>query len=74
MKNKAKIIIHKNNQLELFINDKKVENVVELTCIRNLYRNDTMKEIDITLLASEVEIINTQTGATSRYPQNTGRI
>ena len=74
MKSKAKIIIHKNNQLELFINDKKVENVVELTCIRNLYRNDTMKEIDITLLASEVEIINTQTGTTNRYPQNTRRI
>lgn len=74
MKSKAKIIIHKNNQLELFINDKKMENVVELTCIRNLYRNDTMKEIDITLLASEVEIINTQTGTTNRYPQNTRRI
>lgn len=27
MENKAKIIIHKNNQLELFINDKRVENV-----------------------------------------------
>lgn len=27
MENKAKIIILKNNQLELFINDKRVENV-----------------------------------------------
>lgn len=74
MKSKAKIIIHKNNQLELFINDKKEENVVALTDIRNLYRDDTMKEIDITLLTSEVEIINMQTGITNRFPQNTGRI
>lgn len=74
MKSKAKIIIHKNNQLELLINDKKVENVVALTDVRNLHIDDTMKEIDITLLVSEVEIINTQTGITNRYPQNTGRI
>ena len=56
MKNKAKIIIAKNNQLELFINDKKTENVIALTDIRNLYRNDTLKEIDITLLVSETPI------------------
>lgn len=33
-----------------------------------------MKEIDITLLASEIEIINMQTGTTNRYLQNTERI
>lgn len=68
MKNKVKIIIAKNNQLELFINDKKTENVIALTDIRNLYRNDTLKEIDITLLVSEVEIVNMQTGTAKKYP------
>lgn len=72
MKDKAKIIISKINQLcdqyELFINDKKVENVVKLTDIRNLYQNDTLKEIDITLLVSEIEIVNTRTGRTEKYP------
>lgn len=68
MKHKAKIIIHENNQLELLINDKKIENATALTDIRNLYTDDTMKEIDITLLVSEVEIVNTQTGITKKYP------
>jgi hypothetical protein len=72
MKDKAKIIISKVNQLcdqyELFINDKKVENVVKLTDIRNLYHNDTLKEIDITLLVSEIEIVDARTGRTVKYP------
>ena len=72
MKDKAKIIISKVNQLcnqyELFINDKKVENVVKLTDIRNLYQNDRLKEIDITLLVSEIEIVDTRTGRTEKYP------
>lgn len=70
MKHKAKIIIHENNQLELLINDNKIENATALTGIRNLYTDDTMKEIDITLLVSEVEIVNMQTGITKKYPQN----
>lgn len=72
MKDKAKIIISKVNQLcnqyELFINDKKVENVVKPTDIRNLYQNDKLKEIDITLLVSEIEIVDTRTGRTVKYP------
>ena len=72
MKDKAKIIISKVNQLcdqyELFINDKKVENVVKLTDIRNLYHNDTLKEIDITLFVSEIEIVDARTGRTVKYP------
>lgn len=72
MKDKAKIIISKVNQFcnqyELFINDKKVENVVKLTDMRNLYQNDTLKEIDITLLVSEIEIVDTRTGRTEKYP------
>lgn len=72
MKDKAKIIISKVNQLcnryELFINDKKVENVVKLTDIRNLYQNDKLKEIDITLLVSEIEIVDARTGRTVKYP------
>lgn len=70
MKHKAKIIIHENNQLELLINDKKIENATALTDIRNLYTDDTMKEIDIILLVSEVEIVNTKTGITKKYPPN----
>ena len=72
MKDKAKIIISKvdqfRDQYELFINDKKVENVVKLTDMRNLYQNDTLKEIDITLLVSEIEIVDTRTGRTVKYP------
>lgn len=72
MKDKAKIIISKVNQLcnryELFINDKKVENVVKLTDIRSLYQNDKLKEIDITLLVSEIEIVDARTGRTVKYP------
>lgn len=72
MKDKAKIIISKVNQLcnqyELFINDKKVENVVKPTDIRKLYQNDKLKEIDITLLVSEIEIVDTRTGRTVKYP------
>lgn len=72
MKDKAKIVISKVDELrdryELFINDKKVENVVNLTDIRNLYQNDTLKEIDITLVVSEIEIVNTRTGRTEKYP------
>lgn len=68
MKNKAKITFTKDNRIELLINDEKIENIVALTEIRNLHSNDTLKEIDITLLVSEVEVVNMHTGITKKYP------
>lgn len=69
MKSKANIIIHKNNQIELLVNGKKIDNVIAISDVRNLHTDDTMKEIDITLCVSDVEIFNMITGIVNEYPK-----
>ena len=69
MKSKATITIHKNNQIELLVNEKKIDNVIEISDVRNLHTDDTMKEIDITLCVSDVEIFNMITGIVNEYPK-----
>lgn len=69
MKSKATITIHKNNQIELLVNGKKIDNAIAISDVRNLHTDDTMKEIDITLCVSDVEIFNRITGTVDEYPK-----
>lgn len=69
MKSKATITIHKNNQIESLVNGKKIDNAIAISDVRNLHTDDTMKEIDITLCVSDVEIFNTITGTVDEYPK-----